>query len=57
MTAGEPLIVLEAMKMEHTMKAPADAVVAGIHAKEDDLVGQKGLLISFESPPEASPAA
>ena len=37
--------------------SPADAVVAGIHAKEDDLVGQKGLLISFESPPEASPAA
>ena len=55
--AGEALIVLEAMKMEHTMKAPADAVVAGVHAKEGDVVGNKALLLSFETPPEASTEA
>lgn len=55
--AGEPLIVLEAMKMEHTMKAPADAVVAGVHAVEGEVVGQKALLLSLEKPQEAAAAA
>ena len=48
---GEALVVLEAMKMEHTMKAPADATVKGIHAKEGEVVGQRALLLSFEAPP------
>ena len=54
--AGEPLIVLEAMKMEHTLKAPAEVVVKGVHATEGDLVGQKAMLISFEEA-EAAAAA
>ena len=29
-TAGTPIVVLEAMKMEHTVRAPADGVVATI---------------------------
>ena len=55
--AGEPLIVLEAMKMEHTLKAPAEVVVKGVHANEGDLVGQKAMLISFEEAEKAAAAA
>ena len=55
-SAGEPLVVLEAMKMEHTMKAPADGVVAGVHAAEGELVGQRALLLSFEVPAAAAAA-
>jgi len=29
-SAGMPIVVLEAMKMEHTVRAPADGVVATI---------------------------
>ena len=49
-TAGTPLVVLEAMKMEHTMKAPADVTIKGVHAAEGEVVGQKALLLSFEAP-------
>jgi biotin carboxyl carrier protein len=37
-TAGQPLIVLEAMKMQHTVLAPADGVVAEVRVKEGDQV-------------------
>jgi acetyl-CoA/propionyl-CoA carboxylase biotin carboxyl carrier protein len=32
-TAGQPVLVVEAMKMEHTVTAPADGVVAELTAK------------------------
>jgi propionyl-CoA carboxylase alpha chain len=32
-TAGEPVLVLEAMKMQHTVKAPTDGVVTQIDVK------------------------
>ncbi len=35
---GDTLIVLEAMKMELPVRAPADAVVAAVHCREGDLV-------------------
>ena len=56
-SAGEPLVVMEAMKMEHTMKAPADATVKGIHAKEGEVVGQRALLLSFDKGEEGAAAA
>jgi biotin carboxyl carrier protein len=35
---GAPLIILEAMKMEHQITAPFDGTVAAIHCKEGELV-------------------
>ena len=37
-TAGQALIVLEAMKMEHTVSAPADGVLAELNVSEKDQV-------------------
>ncbi|MDT5075806.1 MAG: propionyl-CoA carboxylase alpha chain [Mycobacterium sp.] len=37
-TAGAPIIVLEAMKMEHTVRAPADGLVASISVAAGDQV-------------------
>ncbi|HWG24318.1 acetyl/propionyl/methylcrotonyl-CoA carboxylase subunit alpha [Actinospica sp.] len=37
-TAGEPLGVLEAMKMEHTMLSPSDGVVSAVGAEVGDQV-------------------
>ncbi|MDA8793452.1 acetyl-CoA carboxylase biotin carboxyl carrier protein subunit [Bacteriovoracaceae bacterium] len=45
---GDPLIVLEAMKMEHTIKATKDGVVKKILFTEGDQVGGKTKLIEFE---------
>ncbi len=35
---GAPLVVMEAMKMEHTIHAPADGIVAAVHFAKGDLV-------------------
>lgn len=45
--SGAPLIVLEAMKMEHTLYAAADATVGALHAAPGDVVAQKALLVTF----------
>jgi 3-methylcrotonyl-CoA carboxylase alpha subunit len=37
-TKGKPLIILEAMKMEHRITAPHDGTVAAIHCSEGELV-------------------
>ena len=37
-TAGQPLVVLEAMKMQHSVLAPANGVVAEVRVKEGDQV-------------------
>jgi acetyl/propionyl-CoA carboxylase alpha subunit len=58
-TAGQPLLVLEAMKMEQTVSAPADGVVAELHAKAGDQVSTGQVLAVLEAPPapdESSPA-
>ena len=46
---GAPLIVLEAMKMEHCISAPADGTVAAVHYAPGDLVEEGAELIAFES--------
>ncbi|MBC7952720.1 MAG: ATP-grasp domain-containing protein [Rhodospirillaceae bacterium] len=44
-TRGQPLVVLEAMKMEHTLRAPADSVVQRVAAAEDDQVAEGAVLV------------
>ena len=48
-TAGQPLLVLEAMKMEQTVSAPADGVVAELHAKAGDQVSTGQVLAVLET--------
>jgi propionyl-CoA carboxylase alpha chain len=47
-TAGQTLVVLEAMKMEHHMAAPADGVVAEVRVATGDQVANGALLLVFE---------
>jgi 3-methylcrotonyl-CoA carboxylase alpha subunit len=49
---GDALAVLEAMKMEHTLTAPRDGVVAAVNAGEGDQVQDGDLLVSLESEKE-----
>lgn len=45
---GQPILVLEAMKMEHTVRAPADGVVAALRYAAGDLVEEGAELCDFE---------
>ena len=44
---GMPLMVMEAMKMEHTMTAPADGSVETFHFQAGDTVSQGAVLLDF----------
>lgn len=46
---GTPLVVLEAMKMEHTLQAPADGTVKGYRAKAGEQVGDGAVLVDFDA--------
>ena len=46
--AGQALVVLEAMKMEHTLRAPKEGRVAAIHYTIGDLVEEGSELLSLE---------
>ncbi len=54
-TAGQPLLVLEAMKMEQTVSAPADGVVAELRAKAGEQVSTGQVLAVLEAAQEKSP--
>jgi 3-methylcrotonyl-CoA carboxylase alpha subunit len=45
---GAPLLVLEAMKMEHTITAPGDGRIVQLHYAEGDQVEEGATLIEFE---------
>ncbi len=47
--SGEPLLVLESMKMENTLLAPDDHIISRVNVKEGDQVSDGQVLISFES--------
>jgi len=47
-TRGTPVVVLEAMKMELPVRAPADGTVKAVHCKEGELVQADQLLVEFE---------
>ena len=46
--AGDPLIIMEAMKMEMTLEAPRDGVVAEVTAEVDALVADGEMLLALE---------
>jgi biotin carboxyl carrier protein len=45
--AGTPLLVLEAMKMENLLQAPAKAVISSIKVKKGDRVEKGQILVEF----------
>lgn len=46
--AGDVLMIMEAMKMEHAIKAPADGIVKEICFEVGDLVSESAMLIEME---------
>ncbi len=51
---GQPLAVLEAMKMEHTLSAGNDTKVASVDVAPGDQVGEGALILRFEKPKAAA---
>jgi acetyl-CoA carboxylase biotin carboxylase subunit len=49
-SAGDPLIILEAMKMEHTMRAVMDGVVEAVLVKQGEVVAPGQMLIQIAAP-------
>ena len=50
---GTPLVVLEAMKMEHTLAAPADTEIESVDAAAGDQVAEGAVLVRFVSAAKA----
>ncbi len=48
-TAGQPLLVLEAMKMEQAVSAPANGIVAELHAKAGEQVSTGQVLAVLDA--------
>lgn len=44
---GDNLFVLIAMKMEHVVKAPKDAVVTGVYFKSGDNIAKDAVVVAF----------
>ena len=44
---GQPLLVLEAMKMEHVLKADRDGVIEALQCRQGEQVSQGALLVRF----------
>ncbi|HNO16398.1 MAG TPA: biotin/lipoyl-binding protein, partial [Actinomycetota bacterium] len=47
-TAGQIIVVLEAMKMEHTITADADGVVTAVHVRAGQAVDAHQVVVSIE---------
>ena len=45
---GDPLLILEAMKMENVITSPREGVVKSLHVKQGETVDKDSLLIAFE---------
>jgi biotin carboxyl carrier protein len=45
--AGEPLLILEAMKMENIIKSPGAGTVSNVKVKKGDSVEKGQVLIEF----------
>jgi 3-methylcrotonyl-CoA carboxylase alpha subunit len=51
---GQPLAIMDAMKMEHTIAAPADGVVAELLFAPGDQVTESAELLRLEVPEKAT---
>ena len=49
---GDTLLVMEAMKMEHSIEAPSDGLVTEFYYQAGDLVDGGAELLSFEGSAE-----
>lgn len=47
---GSVLVILEAMKMEHVIRAPIDCKVGRINFKPGDLVEEGKIVVVFDDP-------
>ena len=50
-TKNDPVLVLEAMKMENVIKAPAPATIAAVHTRTGTAVEKGELLLTFAYEP------
>ena len=48
-TAGQELLVLEAMKMELSLRAPRDGTIAEVRAAEGDFIDADAVLVTLEA--------
>jgi len=55
--AGQPLLIVEAMKMEHEICADADAQVLAVSARRGEMVAEGDLLLRFGAATLATPTA
>jgi 3-methylcrotonyl-CoA carboxylase alpha subunit len=46
--AGAQLVVLEAMKMEHSIRAPQAGVIKALYCQEGEMVSEGCALVEFE---------
>jgi propionyl-CoA carboxylase alpha chain len=56
-TAGQTLVVLEAMKMEHSVAAPADGTVAEVRVQPGQQVEAGAVLVVVEEAGNADPGS
>ena len=47
-TQGQPLLVVESMKMENTVASPRDGTIGAVHVGEGDTVQHGQTLVEFE---------
>jgi 3-methylcrotonyl-CoA carboxylase alpha subunit len=47
--AGAQLVVLEAMKMEHSIRAPHAGVIKALYCQEGEMVGEGSALVELEA--------
>lgn len=53
-TSGQPILILESMKMETVVRAPQDGVVGAVHFKAGDFVAEGKTLITMKAPEKKS---
>ena len=53
-TKDQPLVILEAMKMEHTLKAPRDGVIGEVLVAEGEQVTDGTVLLALAEEADAA---